>query len=366
MRNTSKTSRKQVFTRKAFIRAKFHCLYQVNENPNLSATDSAVYLQISKHVNEADRGGRAYPSYKTIGRPIGKSEATVIRSIRRLVAEGHLKVIWGRRGRGHPNQYWLVVKPSSMQVSVSDRKQTKKDLKPSPVKENNKLLLKKKLGENSASRFFNLERAADAALDLKEEAFRKKEEKKGANSTFSQQPAVPDQDRDNNFCTNLKTAVPDQGAIVTLKTEVTAGDLCSSPDDQGDNKNICITLKTVDNKNVCINTPDFETLQAIWCRPWPDDELADRLAFERAIAGGGDIGEILEAAKCWVAAADAPRFLPKLDRWLNARGWLKVPPQRRQRTGGHRRLTHAEVFAGVLAEANRPKITYRDLFPEVA
>jgi hypothetical protein len=38
----------------------------------------------------------------------------------------------------------------------------------------------------------------------------------------------------------------------------------------------------------------------------------------------------MEAAKVWVVAADAPRFLQPLAKWLNGHGWLKVPPTRRQ------------------------------------
>jgi hypothetical protein len=332
MRNTSNATGKQAFTRKAFTRKTFVFLRQVNRNPNLRATDTKVGVQLTDHFNIND-GGRAFPSCKKIGEKAGLSEATVIRSIRRLVAEGHLKVVWGRPGRGHPNQYWMVIKPSSAQVSPSDRKQTTKDLKPAPVQENHKLLLKKKLGENSASRFFNVERAADAALDLKEEAFRKKQEK---------------------------------NSIAKLGSTLRPSMLRPNPDFE---KTVAACYcKNTKLGSALLPNPDFETLQAIWCRPWPDDEVADRLAFERAITAGAATTEILEAAKCWVAAADAPRFLPRLDRWLSGRGWLKVPPRRRQRTGGHRRrrFTHAEVFAGIMAEISKPTLTYRDLFPEVA
>ena len=37
---------------------------------------------------------------------------------------------------------------------------------------------------------------------------------------------------------------------------------------------------------------------------------------------------ILTAARAWVAAADAPRFLPPLTKWLAARGWEKDPPKK--------------------------------------
>jgi hypothetical protein len=38
---------------------------------------------------------------------------------------------------------------------------------------------------------------------------------------------------------------------------------------------------------------------------------------------------IIEAAKRWVEAADAPRFSPPLVKWLSAGGWNNDPPQKR-------------------------------------
>ena len=44
-----------------------------------------------------------------------------------------------------------------------------------------------------------------------------------------------------------------------------------------------------------------------------------------------DVGPdaILAAAKAWVAAADEPRFIPGLPKWLANRGWEKPPPSKR-------------------------------------
>ena len=84
----------------------------------------------------------------------------------------------------------------------------------------------------------------------------------------------------------------------------------------------------------------FLELQKIWVRPWCDDDIGvawleyDRLTHEV------DPRVILASARKWVAAADAPRFLPSLAKWLTARGWEKPPPQRgkpRQDGPGHAR-----------------------------
>jgi hypothetical protein len=73
----------------------------------------------------------------------------------------------------------------------------------------------------------------------------------------------------------------------------------------------------------------------IWQRPWPDDPKAGQRAFEAACQETTP-EVIIEAAQAWVAAADAPRFLQPLAKWLDGRGWEKEPPKRkaRGRNGG--------------------------------
>lgn len=93
----------------------------------------------------------------------------------------------------------------------------------------------------------------------------------------------------------------------------------------------------------------FENLQAIWQRPWPDNEHAGRQAFD---AARQDVApaDIVEAAKTWVAAVE-PRYLPSLAKWLAGRGWEKPPPQKASRKpkkgrrhNSHKRDMSAEFF----------------------
>jgi hypothetical protein len=86
-----------------------------------------------------------------------------------------------------------------------------------------------------------------------------------------------------------------------------------------------------------LRNDNFDALKTIWQRGWLDEqyEAQDRQAYAKACRET-DLETIIEAAKTWVAAADAPRFLPPLHRWLNRKGWEKVPPSRRQRTNGRR------------------------------
>jgi hypothetical protein len=73
-------------------------------------------------------------------------------------------------------------------------------------------------------------------------------------------------------------------------------------------------------------------LRAIWARPWADDDSADRRAFELACQQVAP-DDIIAAAQAWVAAADNPRFLPSLAKWLANRGWEKPPPKRGRARG---------------------------------
>jgi hypothetical protein len=80
----------------------------------------------------------------------------------------------------------------------------------------------------------------------------------------------------------------------------------------------------------------FAELRAVWRRGHLADDTPKavaiaRAAYAKAIGEGAQPEEIVEVAKLWVAAADAPRFLTPLPTWLETRGWLH-PPQQQSRT----------------------------------
>jgi len=79
----------------------------------------------------------------------------------------------------------------------------------------------------------------------------------------------------------------------------------------------------------------FDELRAVWKRPWPEDDAADRRAFEEACRHAS-FEAILSGARTWFAAADDARYLPPLARWLAGACWEKPPPKRvkRQQRGG--------------------------------
>jgi hypothetical protein len=112
---------------KEFSNKTFKWLYQINSDFELPPIDMKVAVQLTVHFNEENDGGRAYPGLKFMGDAIGVSEPTMVRSIHRLERRGHLHVVWGSAGRGHSNQYWMIVKPVSKKpprVKVSDPHKT--------------------------------------------------------------------------------------------------------------------------------------------------------------------------------------------------------------------------------------------------
>jgi Helix-turn-helix domain len=63
-------------------------------------------------------------------------------------------------------------------------------------------------------------------------------------------------------------------------------------------------------------------------------QQADEAAWAAALVSGAAPEAIFAAAKKWKAAADAPRYLPKLSDWLAARGWEKPPPKKSKQANG--------------------------------
>jgi hypothetical protein len=91
----------------------------------------------------------------------------------------------------------------------------------------------------------------------------------------------------------------------------------------------------------------YSELRSIWQREHVSDDApaAKRLAsaaFERACQQVAP-ADILDAARSWVAAADAPRYLPPLALWLDARGWERPPPQKARRSTPRRNLPRSNA-----------------------
>ncbi|MBR0877762.1 DNA-binding transcriptional MocR family regulator [Bradyrhizobium barranii subsp. barranii] len=91
-------------TRKLFV-----WLDQVRSDPELSPSAFKVAYEIGQHFNSR-HGGAAWPSSLTVATNIGVGKATVIRVVQQLRQRGHLEIDPGKAGRGHSNQYFMVVR----------------------------------------------------------------------------------------------------------------------------------------------------------------------------------------------------------------------------------------------------------------
>ena len=116
---------------KAFTATVFRWLHQVNADTKLPASAAKVAIRLSPDFNE-QRGGMAWSAFKTMADDIGLSERAVIRDIRALEARGHLRVKWGKQGRGHSSQYWMLERQPDL-FEDEDEKPA-----PAPVFEKNK------------------------------------------------------------------------------------------------------------------------------------------------------------------------------------------------------------------------------------
>ena len=122
---------------KQFTAMAFRFLHRINHNRRYLAIDLKVALQLTVHFNE-DEGGLARVGAKFIADAIGMSERSVIRSVQRMADAGDLRVVWGTRGRGHPNHYWMVDKPAektctAMPVLAAQKPASDARLKPASV-----------------------------------------------------------------------------------------------------------------------------------------------------------------------------------------------------------------------------------------
>ena len=288
-KSSSKSKRTQ------HTRELFQWFNQVKADRKLPPSAFLVAFEIGQHFN-CHRGGCAWPSLRTIGANVGLSESSAARLVHLLWRRNHLEIDFGEAGRGHSNQYFMVLQKPPQAEVLQPTKPTQKPpqakvfekikppsvkLKPPPVEVNN-------LEQSMAP--------LREPIDERESALRAEPQKSAG---------------------DVKVAAPfeeEERADATSKEEKNGQVHLPAPVDQVHQY--------------------FRDLQAIWPRPWPDDENLDKRAFVKACREA-DPADIIEAAKAWVAAADAPRFLKSLDEWLSNRGWEKTPPKRNQRTNGH-------------------------------
>jgi hypothetical protein len=233
----------------------------------------------------------------TIADAVGVSEHSVISSIERLRRGGDLYVIPGKPGRGHPNQYWMVLKPAE---KTSTATQVFEDGKPA------------------------LAPARKPASEAKKTCTAMQENHcKNHEDSFEGVPkGTPSQRMEREFALTRESDSPPAGGDPPLSRDA-AGDSVPRGIASGGKKE---------------QDQGFRKLRALWQRGWASDDTPKAIAIARAaFAKACTIAEpdaILEAARTHVANADAPRFLASLPQWLAAKGWEKTPPQKSSRDRG--------------------------------
>jgi hypothetical protein len=290
---------------RAFTAQTFAWLRQVNTDRHLLAIDLKVAVELTRYFRENDQGGRAYPAAKTLADAVGLSERSVRRSIDRLHHAGHLYVIPGKPGRGCSTQYWMVLKTGTATPVFEGQKtgirktgiRGKKTGTATPEILRESIPKRVSLEGNPS---WEGERVATSSLE--------ESSLPAGTPSLTRGPAGEDASEDS-----LPIGQPPSWP----EKESGADEIAPPPPLEG----------------------AFRELREIWRRGHASDDTPKAVAVGRAIfakvcAAGAEPGEILAAAKTWVAAfeaGDGARYLPALTAWLVTRGWEKPPPAKAKR-----------------------------------
>jgi hypothetical protein len=364
---------------KQFTAQVFAWLQQINRDPHLLAIDVKVALELTRFFNEKDQGGRAFPSCKTLGDAIGMSERTIRRSVERMTKGGHVYTILGKPGRGHPNQYWMTLKTGTAtpvldaeKTGTGDRQKTgicdKKTGTATPEnhlknQEADRGCLRNPLSAGERVRASRDEKSPPsgappltrdpAGLELDREtesaAAKKKiptDENESAESAEDAAAALEPIWTDDQMLRNLRM----QAHAFRLVEDVAGSVRIDSGDDDDPPKpmpeHVAAQIRrlmpqlshedqeTLRRREILDKAKvlewHFRKLRALWRRGHASDDTPKAIAIARnAFAKACSIADattIMDGARAWVAAVDAPRYLPALAKWLAARGWEKPPP----------------------------------------
>jgi hypothetical protein len=263
-----------------FAARTFAWLRQVAADKALRPSDLAICVALTRYLTEHDHDGQAYPSCQTLADDAGLAESTVVRGVRRLETQGHLTVAWGRPGSGHSNHYWMAEKPAAR----ADKKPARRHVS-------------------------EAKKTCQAACEPLRTGSKEPVERENAHAREA----------------SRSDARAPVGAASEERTEPAAARPAAKAG-KGRRAGARPTDRAKTNSGAAES--DYLQLRKIWIRPWVDNDGAQAwLEFDRAAREVAP-GVILAAAKKWVAAADAPRFLQSLAKWLAGRGWERTPTGR--------------------------------------
>jgi len=289
-----------------FTHKKFSWLEQVARDRSLPALAPAVCILLSPYFN-LSRDGAAWPYQDTLAASLGVRREAVNRVINALAEQGHLEVT-STRGRRKASVYRMVLKATAKCAQESTLSQPKmcaenvrsREEKCAPTRTQTPFKTPGALTEPPGKR----ERETSAYADEDPVA-----------------AGTPPLTRD-----------PAEEAAEEAKQERSSLSAAALPIPR---------TRSVEREE------RFGELRAIWNRGHARDNTpeviaGERQAFERACRDT-DPAVILDGARVHVAAADAPRYLPKLHEWLASRKWeTPPPPKRRSRAKGQRSNAYAK------------------------
>jgi hypothetical protein len=93
----------------AFTRQIFAWLAQVNVDDEMPASAAKLAIAFTRFFNEA-QDGAAWASLRTLGTAAAISKTNVEKLLRQFEARDHLRIEWGKPGRGSSNRCWMVMK----------------------------------------------------------------------------------------------------------------------------------------------------------------------------------------------------------------------------------------------------------------
>jgi hypothetical protein len=325
-----------------------------------------AWLIAYRYMNRETR--LAHPSQETLARDLGIE----IRSVRRLldILERMGLVIASGLGRGNASSYWIDPEKVTTESAFRGEKRTRKSGLQTLKKGDSRVrptLIREPIRDRGSATHSPLSPEERDRASRESDSLDFGGRLEGAPKSGLEPIARPIEGKDPKRDAREEIAgeaVPEPESEAAEDQVARRGNLNSEIEPAAEI--IATDLSELSEPIVPLDQARaFPELRALWDRGHLSDDTPKALAIARqAFAKACTIAEpaeILEAAKRWAAAADAPRFLPPLPQWLAAKGWEKPPltkpakasHERHSKRGQPRRngkVNVADVFFGLADE----------------
>jgi hypothetical protein len=315
---------------------KFRWIEQLSTDHRLPVLALRACIQLSAHMS-LDHNGSAIIGQDKIAKKLNAWRQDVSQALREAAALGHLEII--RRGRDHANGYRMVLQDEASaapDVTASRTSSPADDVGNSPTSSDHMM--------SGISDFDVGNFPTDSPLFPPGALTEPPGE--GERTGAKERPKIPPAAGTPPLARGPAAEVPrapsppiGESVCAARKQEdareESAGAGASVPESASEHA-------AEEGPSAATNLDQaraFREFRTLWRRGWASDDTprAQEIARTAFVAACREAKpeEILEGARAWVAAADAPRFLPPLAKWLAARGWEQPPPTKR-RASQHR------------------------------